>query len=150
MKVEPTLKNFRNFQRKCMEERKKHPIAIVVANGACTQTAAWKEWGGHLRSNWMSIDLTTLCCLRRPLAAVCVHPNRMRWYDLVAMKLQYSTWIWSPKDVKRIVTETIIRKKILDDLLYKDPVTGRRPLYREDTIFFGRQKKVFLERAPLK
>ena len=31
--MELTLKNFRKFQKNCMEERKKRPIELVVANG---------------------------------------------------------------------------------------------------------------------
>ncbi len=150
MKVELTLKNFRKFQRKCIKEKKKHPIMVVVANGTCAQTAGskrvvrtFKKQLTEHRLNDIVLFTQTYCiglCSSEPNALVRLGRNKAAIF-YVNLK---------PKDVKRIVTETIIGKKILDDLLYEDPVTGRRPLYREDTIFFGRQKKVLLERMPLK
>jgi len=148
--MELTLKNFRKFQKNCMEERKKRSIMIVVANGACAQTAgSWrvvrtfkKQLTEHRLNNIVLFTQTSCIglCSSEPNALIRLGRNE-RAIFYVNLK---------PKDVKRIVTETIIGKKILDDLLCEDPVTGRRPLYREHITFFKKQKKILLERVPLK
>lgn len=48
------------------------------------------------------------------------------------------------KDVDRIVSETLIKGKIIDSLLYKNPVTGEKILYEKDIPFYKAQKRLIL------
>ncbi len=47
-----------------------------------------------------------------------------------------------PKDVPEILTETIIGGKIIDRLLYKDPVSGEKIVKEDDIRFYSRQKRL--------
>lgn len=47
-------------------------------------------------------------------------------------------------DVARIVSETLIEGKIIDSLLYEDPVTGEKITYEKDIPFYKAQKRLIL------
>ncbi len=49
-----------------------------------------------------------------------------------------------PEDAEKILTETISKKKIIEDLLYKDPCTKKRFTYQEDIPFFKKQYRLLL------
>ncbi len=49
-----------------------------------------------------------------------------------------------PQDVEEIVNETIINKKIVDRLLYCDPVTGNKITREEDIPFYKSQDRMIL------
>lgn len=49
-----------------------------------------------------------------------------------------------PKDVPRIIEETLLRQKLVEDLLYKDPVTGRKIPHRDDIPFYRKQMRLVL------
>ncbi|MCJ7570697.1 MAG: NAD(P)H-dependent oxidoreductase subunit E, partial [Candidatus Thermoplasmatota archaeon] len=46
------------------------------------------------------------------------------------------------KDVKNIVTDTIVKGKIIDRLLYVDPLTGKKIIYEKDVQFYKGQKRI--------
>lgn len=48
------------------------------------------------------------------------------------------------KDVDRIVSETLIDGKIIDFLLYEDPVTGEKITYEKDIPFYKAQQRIIL------
>jgi len=49
-----------------------------------------------------------------------------------------------PEDAERILDETIGKKKIIEDLLYKDPATEKKITYKEDISFFKKQYRLLL------
>lgn len=46
------------------------------------------------------------------------------------------------KDIKEVISETLINKKTVDRLLYVDPMTEKRILLEEDVPFYKRQKRI--------
>src|SRR4030042_5289890 len=46
------------------------------------------------------------------------------------------------KDVKEIISETIINKKIIDRLIYVDPRTGEKIVAEKDVPFYKKQKRI--------
>jgi len=46
------------------------------------------------------------------------------------------------KDVKEVISQTIINKKIIDRLLYVDPQTHEKIVYEKDVPFYKRQKRI--------
>jgi len=48
----------------------------------------------------------------------------------------------TPDDVEEIITETIINDRIVDRLLYIDPVSGKKITYEKDVPFYSRQKRI--------
>ena len=78
------------------------------------------------------IDLkTTGChgfCERGPM--VVIHPE-MLFYQRV-----------TGDDVAEIISETIVNHKIIDRLLYQDPLTGRKIKHEQKVPFYKKQKRV--------
>jgi len=48
----------------------------------------------------------------------------------------------SPGDVSEIISETVMKGKIIDRLLYVDPVSGKKAQFQEDVPFYRRQKRL--------
>ncbi|MFP4081473.1 MAG: NADH-quinone oxidoreductase subunit NuoF [Candidatus Aminicenantes bacterium] len=49
-----------------------------------------------------------------------------------------------PKDAREIISETILQNKIVDRLLYTDPVTEEKALKENDIAFYKKQKRLVL------
>ena len=50
----------------------------------------------------------------------------------------------SVDDIKDIIEETIQKEKIIEELLYKDPATGKKVIYEKDIPFYKGQKRIVL------
>lgn len=51
----------------------------------------------------------------------------------------------TPEDVEEIISETIENNKIIDRLLYEDPVSGEKKIHIKDISFYQKQKRLLLE-----
>jgi NADH:ubiquinone oxidoreductase subunit F (NADH-binding)/(2Fe-2S) ferredoxin/NAD-dependent dihydropyrimidine dehydrogenase PreA subunit len=69
-------------------------------------------------------------CERGPL--VVIHPKKI-FYQRV-----------KPEDVPEIISETVLKDKIIERLLYVDPVTDEKVLYEPDVPFYKRQTRTIL------
>ncbi len=49
-----------------------------------------------------------------------------------------------PEDVKQIVEQTIKNNEIIDELLYQDPITGKKHKGQNDIPFYKQQKRIIL------
>lgn len=49
-----------------------------------------------------------------------------------------------PKDAEEVVLETVIKKRIIDSLLYVDQVTGKKISYQEEIPFFKKQHRLLI------
>jgi NADH-quinone oxidoreductase subunit F len=45
------------------------------------------------------------------------------------------------KDISRIISETVVNNKILDELLYIDPLSGEKIIYEDDIPFYKKQTR---------
>jgi NADH-quinone oxidoreductase subunit F len=50
-----------------------------------------------------------------------------------------------PEDVPEIVEETLINGRLVERLLYKDPITGKRAVLQNDIPFYNHQMRLLLE-----
>lgn len=50
-----------------------------------------------------------------------------------------------PEHAENILKETVVKKKILEDLLYKDPTTGKKSTHQEEIPFFKKQYRLLLD-----
>ncbi|MFV9631726.1 MAG: NADH-ubiquinone oxidoreductase-F iron-sulfur binding region domain-containing protein [Methanosarcinales archaeon] len=55
----------------------------------------------------------------------------------------------APEDAKEIINETVVNGKILDRLLYIDPITGEKKIHESDIPFYQKQKRMVLENNTL-
>ena len=46
--------------------------------------------------------------------------------------------------IPHIISRTVLNNKIIDDLLYEDPITGKKLTYESDVPFYGRQERLIL------
>jgi len=50
-----------------------------------------------------------------------------------------------PEDAEEIVVETVLKRKIIPRLLYVDPQSGERIIYKKDIPFYKKQRRLLLE-----
>ncbi|MBU7015617.1 MAG: NADH-quinone oxidoreductase subunit NuoF [Theionarchaea archaeon] len=121
-----------------MEQRDQEKLCISVCSGTgchasgCEKvTAALQE---ELRKTHLTdkVDIrTTGChgfCERGPIMVI--FPKGI-FYQRV-----------TPDDVSEIISETILNDKIIDRLLYVDPMSGEKIIYEKDVPFYKRQKRI--------
>lgn len=51
----------------------------------------------------------------------------------------------SPEDAKDIIEQTVQKKKVIEKLLYTDPMTGNKIVYERDIPFYKGQKRIVLK-----
>jgi NADH:ubiquinone oxidoreductase subunit F (NADH-binding)/(2Fe-2S) ferredoxin/ferredoxin len=49
-----------------------------------------------------------------------------------------------PEDIAEIVSETLMQKKVVERLVYKDPTTGERAVHEDDIPFYKNQQRLVL------
>lgn len=49
-----------------------------------------------------------------------------------------------PEDASEIISETLVKGKVIDRLLYKDPVSAKKIVKEEDIPFYSRQERVLM------
>ena len=113
---------------------------IIISSGTCGRARGSSEvvqaFRKEIRSQKLR-DLTSLrvtgChgfCQAEPI--VVIHPEGIFYQNV------------RPKDAKDIVRETILRKNVIDRLLYTDPETGKRIVYEDEIPFYWRQNRLIL------
>ncbi len=70
-------------------------------------------------------------CEKGPI--IVIHPKKI-FYPTV-----------KSKDVPRIISETIIKDEVIEELLYIDPSTGKRIIYEYDVPFYKKQNRIIFE-----
>ncbi|EFK96327.1 NADH dehydrogenase (quinone), partial [sediment metagenome] len=53
-----------------------------------------------------------------------------------------------PEDASEIVSQTLIRKKVVDRLVYTDPNTGQKAVYQSEIPFYNKQTRHLLGKNP--
>ena len=142
--IKLTRDNIEDYRRKCKKERNK-PIKIAVANGTCAQIAGSKSVVKEFKKQLAEHKLNDIVLLTETscLGLCAAEPNVLIQLNQNECPIFYANL--KPEDIKSIVTETIIKKKVIKSLLFKDLVTGRRPFHREQMPFYYNQKKVLLK-----
>jgi len=133
-----TLEKFEEIRAEILKEREIQRTCITVCGGTgchaygCLKVAqAFKDEveRGNLRE---SVDVrTTGChgfCERGPI--VVLQPEGI-FYQRV-----------QTKDIKEIIYETIVNKKIIARLLYVDPKTEEKIIYEKEVPFYKKQERI--------
>ena len=53
-----------------------------------------------------------------------------------------------PEDAGKIITETVLNKKVIEPLLYTDPLTGEEFVHEKEIPFYNKQQRTVLEKNP--
>lgn len=133
-----TVKEFEAFNEKVKKSSDPSRRSVTVCCGTgCAVSGAIKvfeKFQQEIKAKKIGATVyskTTGChgfCERGPL--VVIFPERI-FYQHV-----------SEDDVPEIVEETLVNNKIIDRLLYTEPLTGKKVTYEPDVSFYKRQKRV--------
>ncbi len=113
-------------------------IHIVISNGTCGQArgsekivqAFQKEIERRKIQDKVKIRATGCHGFCEVEPNVIIYPEGIFYQKL------------RPKDVKQIISQTILNKKIIDDFLYIDPNTNKKFIYEKEIPFYIKQQRV--------
>lgn len=135
MKRLKSVEDLGNFRDKLVSSRDPSKPCIILSSGTCGRANRSDEVAHVFKEKILEqslnggIDLRITGCLgfceREPI--VIVHPQGV-FYPSV-----------KPEDVPEIISETVIGGKIIDRLLYSDPVTGKKFRYEHEIPFYKKQ-----------
>ncbi|UEC42309.1 MAG: NADH dehydrogenase I subunit F [Methanothrix sp.] len=122
-------------------KRSREPWIAVCAGTGCLALGAKKvidAFRGELRRRGLGTEVVlkeTGCpgfCEKGPI--VVVYPEGVHYIKV------------DPADVPEIVEETIVKGRLIDRLLYVDPVTGGRDVHEEEIPFYKHQTRVLINK----
>lgn len=132
------IEKIKEIRAKILEARKNHKTCITICGGTgchaygCVKVAKSFEKEIKTQNLQNTIDLRmTGChgfCERGPI--VVIQPD-----GIFYQKIQ-------PRHVKKVISETIVNKKILDSFLYIDPMTGEKIVHEGDVPFYKKQRRI--------
>jgi len=132
--IEDLIKLKDEIKRKNMSNK----IHVVISNGTCGQARGSEKIVQAFRKEIKKQSLQDKVEIR---ATGChgfceVEPNIIIYPEgIFYQKLR-------PKDVKQIVSQTILNNKIIDDFLYIDPNTSKKITYQKEIPFYIKQQRI--------
>ena len=140
MKRLSSLAELEKLRKKIVSKQKREKITIVTSVGTCglargageVADAIVKELKRNNLQNEVSLR-TTGChgfCEIEPI--VVIYPEGILYQKVQA------------EDVKEIIFETVLKKKILEKFLYTDPLTGEKIAYEKEIPFYKKQYRLLL------
>jgi NADH:ubiquinone oxidoreductase subunit F (NADH-binding)/(2Fe-2S) ferredoxin/Pyruvate/2-oxoacid:ferredoxin oxidoreductase delta subunit len=138
LKNSQELENLRNIL--IQNQNPKNPCITVCAGTGCCASGSEeviKAFKDEIKTQKLEkkVDVkATGChgfCEKGPV--VVIHPKNI-FYQMVSVE-----------DVPSIISETILNGKIVNDLLYTDPSTGKTITYENDVPFYNKQFRILLE-----
>lgn len=133
-----SLEKFEEIRAKILRTRDTQKTCITICGGTgchaygCLKVAQSFKEEVKERNLLETVDVrTTGChgfCERGPI--VVIQPEGI-FYQRVKLE-----------DVGNIISETIVKKKIMDKLLYVDPKTAEKIVYEKEVPFYKKQKRI--------
>jgi len=121
-------------------KRQEQPVTVIVSSGTCGQArgslgvvdAFHRELDKQGLSGKVTLRVTGChgFCEQEPLTII--EPNSIFYCRLKS------------DDVPKIVSETLIKHRVLDEFLYTDPVSGKKVIHEGDIPFYRAQDRVLL------
>lgn len=116
----------------------RYKIQIAVSNGTCGQARGSEKIVHALRKEIERQKIQEKVKIRPTgCHGFCeIEPNIIIFPEgIFYQKLK-------PKDVKEIISQTVINNKIIDDLLYIDPKTNKKIAYEKEIPFYIKQQRI--------
>ena len=133
-------KDLETLRHKCLEERNRFPLTVIMPNGTCCQASGSLEVIDALKAELASQGLEkdvqirlTGChgfCELEPLMVF--EPDNLFYCHL------------KPADVAEIVSKTVKNGETIDRLLYTDPVSGKKAMTEKEISFYQAQDRQLL------
>jgi NADH-quinone oxidoreductase subunit F len=135
------MDEFRKLSETLASGRKDRETSVTVCCGTgCTASGArdvFARFQEEIEARGLGVKIgakATGChgfCERGPL--VIIGPDRILYQRV------------SPDDVPEIVEDTLVKKGIVERLLYEDPATGKKMPHEGEVPFYGKQQRVLME-----
>ena len=136
-----TRAELEDLRTKILGRREPNRTCIVTSVGTCGLACGAAEVAEAISSTLRDLGLkdsidvrTTGChgfCQIEPV--VVIYPDRILYQHV------------KPEDIPEIVSETVVRGKIIDRLLYQDPATGQKFIHEQDIPFYSKQRRLLLD-----
>jgi len=133
-----TLKQLEDFQDSLVKKRDPNKLCITVCGGTGCRAYAWEEliraFEAEIEKQGLKekIDIRiTGChgfCERGPL--VVTHPQRIFYQQVRA------------SDAAEIISETLLNNKVVERLLYIDPVKNEKAIHEDEVNFYKKQQRL--------
>ncbi|TET99546.1 MAG: NADH-quinone oxidoreductase subunit NuoF [Candidatus Stahlbacteria bacterium] len=129
-----------NLRKEYLKKKDTNKSCIIISGGTCGRARGSEEVIVSVRNEIArqklgdKIDIRGTGCLgfceQEPI--VIIRPQNIFYPSI------------KPEDVPRIITDTVINDKILDDLLYIDPVSGKKFTSENEVPFYKKQQRLVL------
>lgn len=138
MKKIQNIKDLFTLRAKIKKQKLSKKIQIVISNGTCGQArssekivqAFLKEVKKHNLQKKVEISATGCHGFCEVEPNIIIYPKGIFYQRL------------KPQDVKVIISETILKKKIIHDFLYSDPITNKKIIYEKEIPFYIKQQRI--------
>ena len=122
-------------------QRDPHRICLVTSVGTCGLACGAKDVVKAISKTLSEFGLedsvyfrTTGChgfCEIEPV--ITIYPERVVYQQV------------TPRDIPEIISESVIKNKVIDRLLYTDSTTGEKIIHEQDIPFYGKQNRLLLD-----
>lgn len=134
------IKDLDSLRAKVIQSRSSEVPCIVIPSGTCSQArgstdiieAFQKEIDRHSLEDKVGLKITGCGGFCQTEPNIVLYPSEIYYQKL------------SPEDVEEVIFETVLEGKIIDRLLYADPITGKNFLHLNEIPFFKKQKRLLL------
>lgn len=132
------IKDLVTLRAKIKKQKLSQEIQIVISNGTCGQArgsekivqAFLKEVKKHNLQKKVEIRATGCHGFCEVEPNIIIYPKGIFYQRLKS------------QDVKVIISETILKKKIIYDFLYSDPITNKKIIYEKEIPFYIKQQRI--------
>jgi NADH-quinone oxidoreductase subunit F len=132
-----SVKDFDTLQKEIIRKRDPNRQLITICNGTGCNALKGKEITKLLTNELKKQDVTNVAILATGCHGFCeqgpimvIRPNGIFYKGV------------KPDHVERIVSETIKKNNIINELLYVDPKSGKPIVYEKDIPFYTHQKRI--------
>lgn len=132
-----TFKDFDKLQKELTKKKDPKKTIITICNGTGCKAMKGKEVSKLLLDELKKQNVTNASVLLTGCHGFCEQGPIV----VIRPKNIFYKGVKS-NDVPKIVSETIKKDKIINELLYKDPKSGKPIIYEKDIPFYNRQKRI--------
>ena len=138
MKKIQSIKGLVTLRDEIKKQKSSNEIQIVISNGTCGQArgsekivqAFRKEIERQKIQDKVEIRATGCHGFCEVEPNIIIYPKGIFYQRL------------KPQNVKAIISETILKKKIIEDFLYIDPNTNKKFIYEKEIPFYIKQQRI--------
>ncbi len=133
-----TLQQLKGLRDSLCKKRDPNKACITICGGTGCRAYGWEELVRALEEEINKQDLKgkvdiriTGChgfCERGPL--VVIHPQKIFYQQVKA------------SDVAEIISETLLNKRVIERLLYTDPLRNKKTIYEDEVSFYKKQQRL--------